>query len=178
MDPWKRRFLLETIISRFHVNFWGCSYFFGNLQLNHHARNREAPNLYFFWKMSRWKCASNSQSPGDSKWPFDPLVGGHLTLEGVTFSPSQKGYKVLPSHSVFVHLKIHPAGMKLMRLKILSFVFCFLRHHFFWGDSKLKKNNSSTNSTSTHLGIQGEDWYLDGWCNHWTLAKQQQSSDI
>ena len=23
--PWKRRFLLETIISRFHVNFWGCS---------------------------------------------------------------------------------------------------------------------------------------------------------
>ena len=25
MDPWKRRVLLETIISRFHVNFWGCS---------------------------------------------------------------------------------------------------------------------------------------------------------
>ena len=25
MDPWKRRFLLETIISRFHVNFWGCT---------------------------------------------------------------------------------------------------------------------------------------------------------
>ena len=24
MDPWKRRFLLETIISRFHVIFWGC----------------------------------------------------------------------------------------------------------------------------------------------------------
>ncbi len=24
MDPWKRRFLLETIIFRFHVNFWGC----------------------------------------------------------------------------------------------------------------------------------------------------------
>ena len=24
--PWKRRFLLETIISRFHVNFWGCSF--------------------------------------------------------------------------------------------------------------------------------------------------------
>ena len=23
--PWKRRFLLETIISRFHVNFWGCN---------------------------------------------------------------------------------------------------------------------------------------------------------
>ena len=27
MDPWKRRFLLETIISRFHVNFRGCSRF-------------------------------------------------------------------------------------------------------------------------------------------------------
>ena len=25
--PWKRRFLLETIISRFHVNFWGCLVF-------------------------------------------------------------------------------------------------------------------------------------------------------
>ena len=27
MDPWKRRFLLETIISRFHVNFWWCMIF-------------------------------------------------------------------------------------------------------------------------------------------------------
>ena len=25
MDPWKRRFLLETIISRFHVEFRGCT---------------------------------------------------------------------------------------------------------------------------------------------------------
>ena len=25
MDPWKRRFLLRTIISRFHVNFLGCT---------------------------------------------------------------------------------------------------------------------------------------------------------
>ena len=24
MDPWKRRFLVETIISRFHVEFGGC----------------------------------------------------------------------------------------------------------------------------------------------------------
>ena len=28
MDPWKRRFLLETIISRFHVSFWGCRFRF------------------------------------------------------------------------------------------------------------------------------------------------------
>ena len=27
MDPWKRRFLLETTIYRFHVNFWGCKCF-------------------------------------------------------------------------------------------------------------------------------------------------------
>ena len=26
MDPWKRRFLLETSISRFNVNFWGCNF--------------------------------------------------------------------------------------------------------------------------------------------------------
>ena len=31
MDPWKRRFLLETIISRFHVNFQGCT----SLNLEH-----------------------------------------------------------------------------------------------------------------------------------------------
>ncbi len=30
MDPWKRRFLLETIISRFHVNFWGCTVYITN----------------------------------------------------------------------------------------------------------------------------------------------------
>ena len=32
MDPWKRRFLLETIISRFHVCFRGCI-FFWHLQI-------------------------------------------------------------------------------------------------------------------------------------------------
>ena len=25
LDPWVGRFLLETIMCRFHVNFWGCS---------------------------------------------------------------------------------------------------------------------------------------------------------
>ena len=29
MDPWKRRFLLETIIFRFHVCFGGCRYRIG-----------------------------------------------------------------------------------------------------------------------------------------------------
>ena len=28
MDPWKKGFLLETIISRFHVEFRGCKLFF------------------------------------------------------------------------------------------------------------------------------------------------------
>ena len=35
------------------------------------------------------------QYPGDSKWPFDPLVGGHDSpLKRVTFSPSQKGHEL------------------------------------------------------------------------------------
>ena len=31
--------------------------------------------------------------PADSKWPFYPLVGGHLAFGRVTFSPSQKGHQ-------------------------------------------------------------------------------------
>ena len=35
----------------------------------------------------------NSSKPGDSKWPFHPLVGGHDSpFQKVTFSPSQKGH--------------------------------------------------------------------------------------
>ena len=30
--------------------------------------------------------------PGDSKWPFYPPVGRHLSFEKVTFPPSQKGH--------------------------------------------------------------------------------------
>ena len=40
-----------------------------------------------------WK-NQNSPLPGDSKWPFYPLVVGHqTTFGGVTFSPSQKSHK-------------------------------------------------------------------------------------
>ena len=39
--------------------------------------------------------------PGDSKWPFDSLVGGHLTSERVAL-PSQKGHKELPGIYIFV----------------------------------------------------------------------------
>ena len=39
MDPWKRRFLLETIISRFHVELQGCSW------LNH-GSFEEATGFY------------------------------------------------------------------------------------------------------------------------------------
>ena len=42
MDPWKRRFLLETIISRFHVNFWGCTL----PETNHFAPEK--------WMVGRW----------------------------------------------------------------------------------------------------------------------------
>ena len=34
MDPWKRRFLLETIISRFHVIFLGCNWLFEPINMN------------------------------------------------------------------------------------------------------------------------------------------------
>ena len=38
--------------------------------------------------------------PCDSKWHFDPLVGGHLTFERVAW-PSQKGHKELPGRWSF-----------------------------------------------------------------------------
>ena len=43
--------------------------------------------------------------PGDSKWPFDHLVGGHLTKKRVT-SPSQKGHFESPGEGSFVDPKI------------------------------------------------------------------------
>ncbi len=49
MDPWKRRFLLETTISRFHVNFWGCIYIF-NL------------NTFWFRFATVFRCQSAGQS--------------------------------------------------------------------------------------------------------------------
>ena len=42
-------------------------------------------------KVKSWKT-----QPGDLKWPFYPLVGGHLSFERVTFSISQKGHKEMP----------------------------------------------------------------------------------
>ena len=40
-DPWKRRFLLETIISRFDVNFFGCSFLLDLFWLG----------ILIFWKL-------------------------------------------------------------------------------------------------------------------------------
>ena len=45
------------------------------------------------WKMAKCLKGNYNWRPGDSKWPFHPLVGGHLTLERVTFSASQKGHQ-------------------------------------------------------------------------------------
>ena len=53
--------------------------------------------------------------PGDSKWPFHPLVEGHLTFEWVTFSPSQKGHKELPGtedSQIFLALLDHPSPIE------------------------------------------------------------------
>ena len=47
--------------------------------------------IYFFWKTYGFDIWYAQK--GDSKWPFYPLVGGHLTFEGMTFSPFQKGHQ-------------------------------------------------------------------------------------
>ena len=50
MDPWKRRFLLETTISRFHVNFWGC------------------------------KCRHSYSSPMDPSWDIQPGISKSFSM--------------------------------------------------------------------------------------------------
>ena len=46
MDPWKRRFLLETIISRFHVCFRGCIYNYLSSQ-NCNSSKKRNPSMIF-----------------------------------------------------------------------------------------------------------------------------------
>ncbi len=60
MDPWKRRFLLETTISRFHVNFLGCTLKFFFLPLL--WQTTSAVGL----KFSTWHSATASQPPQQS----------------------------------------------------------------------------------------------------------------
>ena len=46
MDPWKRRFLLETILFRFHVSFRGCIYNISSINsrfLENHHRTSDPP---------------------------------------------------------------------------------------------------------------------------------------
>ena len=45
----------------------------------------------FIRKLNPREKRTGKTNPGDSKWPFYPPVGGHLTFERVTFSPFQKG---------------------------------------------------------------------------------------
>ena len=49
------------------------------------------------WKQGEKRIETNSSyinyKPGDAKWPFYPLDGGHSTFEGVMFSPSQTGHQ-------------------------------------------------------------------------------------
>ena len=52
------------------------------------GRNFSANLFWGCWKFvdeSRWdEQPEENDPPGDSKWPFDSLVGGHLTFERVT----------------------------------------------------------------------------------------------
>ena len=43
-------------------------------------------------------------NPGDSKWPFYPLVGGHLTFEFGSLNHPQKGHNELPHPCTFVRV--------------------------------------------------------------------------
>ncbi len=57
-DPWKRRFLLETIISRFDVNFLGCNFLLDLFWLG----------ILIFWKLKEgtWR----KPKFGKSIWPL------------------------------------------------------------------------------------------------------------
>ena len=59
MDPWKRRFLLETIIFRFHVNFLGCI-------KNHHKIAQNCHDPLFFTH----HCLRPEKIRVESSWPL------------------------------------------------------------------------------------------------------------
>ncbi len=75
MDPWKRRFLLETMISRFHVNFWGCN---------------PSVSQCFAWKSGRMRRGKQQRvdtEVGDESWDrtYRVDVDYHTANEQVFF---------------------------------------------------------------------------------------------
>ena len=48
-SPWKRKFLLETIIFRFHVNLWECRYLFSD---SFAKKDWDDPGVVFCWANS------------------------------------------------------------------------------------------------------------------------------
>ena len=71
MDPWKRRFLLETIISRFHVNFWGCSLSIRRDFFCHFATHPGEVGLKFFPYLE----GGSSQDGSTDTWFITMVIG-------------------------------------------------------------------------------------------------------
>ena len=69
-----------------------------------------------FWRMNIWGVVFLGEymlkyekltlinNPGDSKWPFYPLVGGHLTFEFGSLNHPQKGHNELTHPCTFVRV--------------------------------------------------------------------------
>ena len=57
--PWKRRFLLETIISRFYVNFWGCNFPGCSWLAGTQGANTLGPDTFCF-SCTKWNCPASS----------------------------------------------------------------------------------------------------------------------
>ncbi len=98
MDPWKRRFLLETIISRFHVNFLGCIHLFWAiygapchptylLVGNHRVGWKFILFFFIIARLTRWQCRAGGWSGFLKVHPpqneqMSPEAGGDFKKKG------------------------------------------------------------------------------------------------
>ena len=99
MSPWKRRFLLKTIIFRFHVKFRGCTPLFSAIMgknLNQSWRSIEASQLLGGSCHEKWfiTCFSHQPSMGFTKKSYPRLAalyfGGSSQASVVIAAPDHK----------------------------------------------------------------------------------------
>ena len=60
------------------LNVWSIYLHLGSFGLKQ-CGQKDRPYIPYHWAYLPKGQPVNESSPGDSKWPFDPLVGGHLT---------------------------------------------------------------------------------------------------
>ena len=85
LNPWVENPPLIWLSFRFcsiQTNALGNSLYYSQM--------RRMYGLFTYMKGEKW-LHSRGNVPGDSKWPFDPLVGGHLTFP--------KGHLTIPKRS-------------------------------------------------------------------------------